>query len=60
MDAYTEITKSKAVRDYEDYSKPMMPIRTVSMTESRDYEIKKLVDQGYSEEVAEALVESQR
>ena len=49
-----------SVRDYEDYSKPMMPIKTVSMTESRDSEIKKLVDQGYSEEVAEALVESQR
>ena len=49
-----------SVRDYEDYDKPMRPMKTVSITESKDSEIKKLVDQGYSEEVAEALINSQR
>ncbi len=47
-----------SVRDYDDYSRPM-PIITAPVIESRTSEIKALVDQGYSEEVAEALYESQ-
>ena len=48
-----------SVRDNVDYTRPI-PSQQISITESRDSEIKKLVDQGYSEEVAEALLESQR
>jgi alpha-tubulin suppressor-like RCC1 family protein len=48
-----------SVRDNVDYTRPI-PSQQISVTESRDSEIKKLVDQGYSEEVAEALIESQR
>ena len=48
-----------SVRDYDDYSRPM-PIITAPVIESRASEIKALVDQGYSEEVAEALFESQK
>ena len=48
-----------SVRDNEDYHSP----RTTGITtfqDSKDSQIKKLVDQGYSEEVAEALLDSQK
>lgn len=48
-----------SVRDNEDYHSP----RTTGITtvqDSKDSQIKKLIDQGYSEEVAEALLDSQK
>ena len=48
-----------SVRDNVDYTIPI-PRQPASVTKSQDAEIKSLVDQGYSEEVAEALIESQR
>ena len=48
-----------SVRDNVDYTRPI-PRKPISVTESKDAEIKNLVNQGYSEEVAEALLESQR
>jgi len=48
-----------SVRDNVDYTRPI-PRQPISVKESKDAEIKNLVDQGYSQEVAEALLDSQR